>query len=240
MIEVRNLSIGYRNGKHETCIASGIDARIDDGRLCCLIGRNGTGKSTLLRTLAGLLPSLEGSIMIGSQNCDPVNIARTNDNEKSHLVSVVLTGHPDTGMLKVRDVVGFGRIPYSGILGALSDQDNQSIDNAIELVGIRNLEDKEIDCLSDGEYQKVMIAKALAQETPVILLDEPSAFLDWPSKKELMDLLENLAHEYGKTILLSSHDLDIIKDKADTYWAMERQDGKVILRQTDCLSTEMI
>ncbi|MCQ2057363.1 MAG: ABC transporter ATP-binding protein [Bacteroidaceae bacterium] len=239
MIEVRNLSIGYRNGKRKTCIASCIDARIDDGRLCCLTGRNGTGKSTLLRTLAGLLPPLSGSVTAGCDGTLPISIAEASDSGKSRLVSIVLTGHTDTGLLKVRDVVGFGRIPYSGILGKLSCQDKLAVDRAIRLVGIEDLEHKDIDCLSDGEYQKVMIAKALAQETPVILLDEPSAFLDWPSKHELMDLLVRLAHEHGKTILLSSHDLDIIRDRADVYWTMARTDGNCILRQSDRLPSEM-
>ncbi len=239
MIEVRNLSIGYSSGRRSTCIASGIDARIDDGRLCCLTGRNGTGKSTLLRTLAGLLPPLDGSISIGSSDNNPADIAKVTDSEKSRLVSIVLTGHSDNGLLTVRDVIGFGRIPYSGILGTLSQRDEEAIDRAIELVRIRNLEFKDINCLSDGEYQKVMIAKALAQETPVILLDEPSAFLDWPSKRELIELLLRLAHEHSKTILLSSHDLDIIKDRADVYWTMEKTDGNNTLRQSDHLTMIM-
>ena len=240
MIEARNLSIGYGSGRHRTCIASGIDARIDDGRLCCLVGRNGTGKSTLLRTLAGLLPALDGSIMAsGPDKADTTDLTSAKDSEKTRLVSVVLTGHPDAGMLKVRDVVGFGRIPFSGILGGLSDPDEKAIDNAIRLVGIEELEQKDIDCLSDGEYQKVMIAKALAQETPVILLDEPSAFLDYPSKLELMDLLAGLAHNEGKTILLSSHDLDIVNGRADMYWIMEKRNGESRLTTSSELTFQL-
>lgn len=240
MLEVRNLSIGYRNGRHTVCIASGIDARIDDGRLCCLTGRNGTGKSTLLRTLAGLLPPLDGSVAVGCCQSPCTDMTKAGNKEKSHMVSIVLTGHPDIGLLKVRDVVSFGRIPYSGILGALSAQDKDAVDKAIELTGIKDLASKDIDCLSDGEYQKVMIAKALAQETPVILLDEPSAFLDWTSKHELMNLLASLSHEQSKTILLSSHDLDIIKGRADVYWNMERTNDSSTLKQTDSLPCDYI
>lgn len=236
MIEVRNLSIGYRSGRKESRLACGIGARIDDGRLCCLVGRNGTGKSTLLRTLAGLLPALAGNIFVsGSDEQHSTDMSKADDSTRSRLVSVVLTGHPDTGLLKVRDVVGFGRIPYSSILGKLSRDDNAAIDSAISLVGIQDLEDKDIDCLSDGEYQKVMIAKALAQQTPVILLDEPSAFLDYPSKLELMELLARLAHDEGKTILLSSHDLDIVNGRADRYWIMEKQDGRSVLSESSSL-----
>ena len=127
-------------------------------------------------------------------------------------------------------MVSFGRIPYLGLWGNLTETDKKIIDSSFEKTGIVHLKNCYFDELSDGERQKVMVAKALAQQTPVILLDEPSAFLDYPSKEDLMKLLKNLAHSENKSILLSSHDLDIIRRFADDYWIMEKNMGEVILR----------
>ena len=232
MITLKGLSIGYMNGRHTKCVARGIDAGMKEGSLTCLVGSNGIGKSTLLRTIAGLVPPLEGSILIkDNATGELTDTGLLNDVDRARLISVVLTGHGDENMLSVYDVVSFGRIPYSGLWGGLSDADKDAISPAIGLVGIESLAECDINRLSDGERQKVMIAKALAQQTPVILLDEPSAFLDYPSKHELMRLLVNLAHNEGKTILLSSHDLDIISNYADSYWIMERSDAGSTLRQ---------
>ena len=232
MIAIKGLSIGYRNGRHTKCVARGIDAGMTEGSLTCLVGSNGIGKSTLLRTIAGLTPSLDGRILIKDNTTgEYIDATSLNDVDRARLISVVLTGRGNENMLSVYDVVSFGRIPYSGIWGGLSNADKDAIDHAISLVGIESLAECDINCLSDGERQKVMIAKALAQQTPVILLDEPSAFLDYPSKHELMRLLVDLAHNEGKTILLSSHDLDIISNYADYYWIMERSDAGNTLKQ---------
>lgn len=232
MIELEDLSIGYpvkrkKKDIHYT-LASNINATLDYGQLICLVGVNGVGKSTLLKTLAGFIPPVSGRIWISDES-RKISITDMSEVEKSKLLGVVLTRNEDNELLSVYDVVSLGRTPYTGIWGSLSEHDREIVDNAIRLVGIESLRNRYINELSDGERQKVMIAKALSQETSTILLDEPSAFLDYPSKEELMRLLVKLAHEEHKAILLSSHDLDIIRRFADGYWIMEKKSGKVVL-----------
>ncbi|MBO5932500.1 MAG: ABC transporter ATP-binding protein [Bacteroidaceae bacterium] len=233
MIEIENLSIGYKKGNrnHSAPLATGLNAALRAGELTCLVGVNGVGKSTLLKTISGFVKPLEGEIRINDiENGKWLSIANLTEVEKSRLLSVVLTERGEVSHLSAYDVVSFGRIPYSGLWGTLSDTDKSIIDNSFTKVGIDHLKSRYFDELSDGERQKVMVAKALAQETPMIILDEPSAFLDYPSKEELMDLLRYLAHSYNKAILLSSHDLDIIRRYADRYWIMEKNMGEARLR----------
>lgn len=232
MIELEDLSIGYpvkrkKKDIHYT-LAANINATLDYGQLICLVGVNGVGKSTLLKTIAGFIPPVSGRIWISDESMKS-SITDLSEVEKSKLLGVVLTRNEDNELLSVYDVVSLGRTPYTGIWGSLSEHDREIVDNAIRLVGIESLRNRYINELSDGERQKVMIAKALSQETSTILLDEPSAFLDYPSKEELMRLLVKLAHEEHKAILLSSHDLDIIRRFADGYWIMEKKSGKVVL-----------
>jgi iron complex transport system ATP-binding protein len=234
MIELEDLSIGYpvkrkKKDIHDT-LASNINANLDYGQLICLVGVNGVGKSTLLKTISGFIPPVSGNIWISDESKENrSSITDLREVEKSKLLGVVLTRNEDNELLSVYDVVSLGRTPYTGIWGSLSEHDKVIVDDAIKLVGIESLRDRFINELSDGERQKVMIAKALSQETSAIILDEPSAFLDYPSKEELMRLLVKLAHEEHKAILLSSHDLDIIRRFADGYWIMEKQSGKVVL-----------
>ena len=217
-ITLQNLSIGYRVKNHETrVVASGINASIKRGELTCLLGANGVGKSTLLRTLSTFQPKLEGEILIESRN-----ISTFNDRELSRVIGVVLTEKPDIRNMSVRELVALGRSPYTGFWGTLHDDDWHEVDDAIEAVRISNLSQRMIHTLSDGERQKVMIAKALAQQTPVIYLDEPTAFLDFPSKVEMMQLLRRLAQEKDKTIFLSTHDFELALQVADTLWLMEK------------------
>lgn len=232
MIRLENLSIGYRKRKLSNLgpLATGLNAELSAGVLTCLVGVNGVGKSTLLKTISGFVKPLAGDVWVK----DPVNgrehsVANLSDSERSRLLSVVLTERGEASHLSAFDVVSFGRIPYAGLWGKLSEEDKRLIDNAFNKVGISHLKERSFDELSDGERQKVMVAKALAQQTPVIILDEPSAFLDYPSKEELMDLLRNLAHNENKAILLSSHDLDIIKRYTDNYWIMEKKMGEVCI-----------
>lgn len=217
-ITLQNLSIGYRVKNHETrVVASGINASIKRGELTCLLGANGVGKSTLLRTLSAFQPKLEGEILIESRN-----ISTFNDRELSRVIGVVLTEKPDIRNMSVRELVALGRSPYTGFWGTLHDDDWHEVDDAIEAVRISSLSQRMIHTLSDGERQKVMIAKALAQQTPVIYLDEPTAFLDFPSKVEMMQLLRRLAQEKDKTIFLSTHDFELALQVSDTLWLMEK------------------
>ena len=215
-IRLSNLCIGYRSKNGTRVVAAGINATIRSGELTCLLGANGVGKSTLLRTLSAFQPKLDGEIMMRSQE-----ISSFTDKELSRMIGVVLTEKPDIRNMTVRELVALGRSPYTGFWGTLHDDDWQVVDEAISIIRIEALQDRMIHTLSDGERQKVMIAKALAQQTPVIYLDEPTAFLDFPSKVEMMQLLRRLAREQQKTIFLSTHDFELALQVADTLWLME-------------------
>ena len=211
MILLKKLSIGYRQKTDSRKVLKDINLSIFSGELVCLLGPNGIGKSTLLRTLSGLLPKLSGTIMINGRALEEYS-----EKELSKQVGVVLTDHPQLRNMRVEELVALGRAPYTNFFGGLSSEDKVFVDEAISLVGIDKLRGRMIRELSDGERQKVMIARALAQQTPVIILDEPTAFLDFPSKVEVMKLLRNLAHDMHKTILLSTHDLDLAVRLAHT------------------------
>ena len=217
-IRLSNLSIGYRGKNGTRVVATGISAAIRSGELTCLLGANGVGKSTLLRTLSAFQPKLDGEVLIEGKE-----ITTFNDKELSRLIGVVLTEKPDIKNMSVRELVALGRSPYTGFWGTLHEDDWQVVDEAIHAVRIEPLRERMIHTLSDGERQKVMIAKALAQQTPVIFLDEPTAFLDFPSKVEMMQLLRRLAREQQKTIFLSTHDFELALQVADTLWLMEPQ-----------------
>lgn len=219
MLKLYNLVTGYMTGRDKAFVSCPISASLEAGKLTCLVGRNGIGKSTLLRTMAGIQKPVSGRLVY-SDGTNELDVAKTNADVLSKLVSIVLTTLSGVEGLCAYDVVSMGRLPYTGILGSLTSDDRHFADAAMELTGISKLSDRSFDSLSDGEKQKVMIAKSIAQQTPVILLDEPSAFLDYPSKLELMQLLRQLAHEYGKTVLLSSHDLDMVKKTADSFWIL--------------------
>lgn len=209
--ELRNLTIGY--GKLVVC--DNIQASLQAGELTCLLGPNGTGKSTLLRTLCAFQPALAGKLLL-----DGKDIHDLSSQELSRRLGVVLTDRVSIPGLSVRDLIAMGRSPYTNYWGKLTASDEAIIDQSIEECGIQNLVERDSTTLSDGERQKVMIAKALAQQTPIILLDEPTAFLDFPSKVETMLLLSRLAHQGGKSILISTHDLDLALQTSDRLWLM--------------------
>ncbi|MBO4985597.1 MAG: ABC transporter ATP-binding protein [Bacteroides sp.] len=216
-IRINKLSIGYRTKEGEKQVATGICADICAGELTCLLGENGVGKSTLLRTLSAFQPKLDGQVCIQGKE-----LSEYTDKELSHLIAVVLTERPDVQNLTVREMVGLGRTPYTDFWGRLAEADEAMVDEAMKLVGITALHTRMVHTLSDGERQKVMIAKALAQETPIIFLDEPTAFLDFPSKVEMMLLLRRLSRQTGKTIFLSTHDVELALQIADKLWLMSR------------------
>jgi iron complex transport system ATP-binding protein len=216
-VELNDLSIGYRSKQGVRVVAEGLTAQLQRGQLTCLLGENGIGKSTLLRTLAAFQPKLSGSIMIGGRELESYS-----ERELARTIGIVLTEKPDVQQMTVMELVEMGRAPYTGFWGRLNEADRKACHEAIALIGIEPLKDRMVQTLSDGERQKVMIAKALAQGTPIILLDEPTAFLDFPSKVEIMLLLSRLAHEMGKTIFLSTHDLDLALQTSDCLWLMGR------------------
>jgi len=221
-IEVRNLAIGY-TGKHSIKrVAEGISDSISSGYLTCLLGENGAGKTTLLRTLSGFQPALEGEISLMGKALESYK-----EKELATVIAVVLTERSNLQNMTVFELVGMGRSPYTGFWGRLSKEDRDIVDRAIAMVGIEALKDRMVQTLSDGERQKVMIAKALSQQTPVIFLDEPTAFLDYPSKVEILQLLHRLSREADKTIFLSTHDLELALQIADRLWLMAKGRGVV-------------
>ena len=215
-VVLQDLSIGYQTKGNEKVVASHLNAVINRGELTCLLGRNGIGKSTLLRTLAAFQPKLGGCVMMHERE-----IADYTDKELSREIGIVLTEKPDVQNMTVTELVSMGRSPYTGFWGTLTDEDKRIVVEAIRLVGIDALASRMVHTLSDGERQKVMIAKALAQQTPVIYLDEPTAFLDFPSKVEMMQLLHRLAVDEQNTIFLSTHDVELALQLADCLWLME-------------------
>ena len=217
-VELHHLSIGYKVKNTWRVVVEDINASLEEGRMTCLIGPNGVGKSTLLRTLSAFQPKIGGEILLQGKD-----LSQYTEKQLARLIGVVLTEKPDVQNMSVREIVGLGRSPYTGFWGTLNDDDWQAVDQALQQVGITDLARRMIQTLSDGERQKVMIAKALAQQTPIIYLDEPTAFLDFPSKVEVMQLLHQLAHEEGKTIFLSTHDVELSLQMADCIWLMESE-----------------
>lgn len=207
-------------GYGKKAILSDINQTLQAGQMVCLLGANGAGKSTILRTLAGFLPPLSGKVLIDGRDLTSLSIS-----ERSKAVSVVLTERVEVPYMKVRDLVGMGRSPYTGFFGKLTKEDKIIVSEAIEMVGIGNLAERTIDTLSDGERQKAFMAKALAQQTPIILLDEPTAFLDFHAKLGTLRLMLRLAHETDKTIFLSTHDVEMALRLSDLLWIV--QDGEI-------------
>ena len=218
-IQLIDLGIGYQTKHGVKSVAEHISGAIRSGELTCLLGANGVGKSTLLRTLSAFQPKTSGQIVIEGRELDTYT-----DKELSRRIGVVLTEKPDVRNMTVRELVSLGRSPYTGFWGTYSRDDLQIVDEAIAQVGIETLSRRMVQTLSDGERQKVMIAKALAQQTPVIYLDEPTAFLDYPSKVEVLQLLRRISRTAGKIIFLSTHDVELALQLADTIWLMSREE----------------
>lgn len=206
MIELKNFGIGF-GGR---TLLKDVDARFEPATLTALIGRNGTGKSTLLRAVAGLNSGYSGKIIIGGTDLSAVGPP-----ELSRLMAMVSTRRPRIPNMTCRAAVEVGRAPYTGWTGSLSAADRAIVDEAMAATSTAGFAGRPLDSLSDGECQRVMIARAVAQDTPVILLDEPTSFLDLPGRYELCDLLAGLAHTGRKTIVFSTHELDIALDRAD-------------------------
>jgi len=215
LIDIKNLTIGYSHKGNNKIVHENINGSLFSGELTCLLGHNGAGKSTLLRTLSGFQAALSGDVYV-----DGVPLKESSNEDLAKMISVVLTEKVNIQNITVEELVSYGRSPYTGFFGRLTEEDKKLIDNAIEMVGITSMKNRMVQNLSDGERQKVMIAKALVQDTPVIFLDEPAAFLDLPSKVELMQLLHRLTTETDKVIFIVTHDLDLALQTADKIWLL--------------------
>ena len=219
IIRTTNLSIGYiPRGGVRYVVHDALNLRLFPGEVTCLLGLNGAGMSTLLRTLCGFQPALGGAIELDGRPLDSYSGAA-----RSRLLGVVLTERTNAGGITVRELVSLGRHPYTGFFGRLREEDRAIVGESLAAVGIAHKAESYVSELSDGERQKAMIAKALAQRCPVIILDEPTAFLDVTSRIEAMMLLRRLATEQGKAILLSSHDLELAIQLADRLWLQEKE-----------------
>ncbi|MDR2840900.1 MAG: ABC transporter ATP-binding protein [Paludibacter sp.] len=215
VLTLKNLSIGYKK-QHSACfIQKKLNLQLCQGEMICLIGTNGVGKSTLMKTISGLLPALEGTVLLNDKAIDNLTLS-----DKSKLLTHVLTEKIDIKNATVFDIVAFGRNPYTNRWGKLSDDDKHKIEESLDLVHLADKQHNLLSELSDGEQQRAMIAKALAQDTAVMLLDEPTSHLDLPNRVEIMLLLHRLAHQTGKAILLSTHELDLALQAADKVWLM--------------------
>ena len=221
-LTTQHVSIGYTgtrlSTKQRRVVAQGLNLILQQGELVCLLGPNGTGKSTLMRTLAGAQPALHGRVYIGSDDVHGLPAA-----EVARRMAVVLTERVDVGHLSAYGLVALGRYPYTNWLGQLTANDHAAIQAAMRAARCESLAQRIVGELSDGERQRVMIARALAQAAPIILLDEPTAFLDLPRRIEIMLLLRTLAHDAGKAILVSTHDLDLALHYADQLWLMPKE-----------------
>ena len=254
-ISTNKLTIGYADGdrqssafSHQKVVQSNLTFSLYAGEMVCMLGPNGCGKSTLLRTLAGLQPALEGTC-----NLSPSLQGRSGEASKN--IALVLTERLSLENTTVHDVVAMGRYPYTSFLGGLTDADEQIIEEALQQVGFYAPPFREgegvgtsmFNAHSDGEKQRILIAKALAQQTPIILLDEPTAHLDLPHRILILRLLRKLAHEQGKTILISTHELDLALALSDRILLMKTmEDGKAAdyyldtaenLRKTDAFTS---
>lgn len=204
-LSAEQLDIGYRDKKGQTTVASGIGFEATAGEVIGIVGVNGIGKSTLLRTLAGLLPALSGSVQIDKEAVERIPALRL-----SRLVSVVLTDPIATKNLSVRELITLGRQPYTNWLGSLAEEDLHQIQEVVSRLDLSEMLDKKCYELSDGQFQRVLIGRALAQDTPIMLLDEPTMHLDLFHKVQLLKLLRDIARVTEKIVVFTSHELNLV------------------------------
>lgn len=214
LLQLKNIAVGYDGHP----LYGGVNAGVGAGQLVTLIGGNGAGKSTLLRCITGRLHPMEGCVEICGRP-----LTELSQRELARLVSIVNTGQTHAGALTVLQLVALGRQPHTGFWGRLSEKDMALAGDALEAVGMLGYASRRVASLSDGERQKVMIARALAQDTPVMVLDEPTAFLDVASRIEITRLLAGMAHERGRAIVLSTHDISTSLRLSDQLWLIADQ-----------------
>ncbi|WP_218603937.1 ABC transporter ATP-binding protein [Pseudonocardia abyssalis] len=216
-LHLDHLTVGHRRGP---AVLSGVSLDARPGELTALLGPNGAGKSTLLRTVAGLLPAVAGSVSLGGTDLPALAPA-----ERARRVAVVLTERVDGGLLTARELVGLGRHPHTGARGTLRAADHAAVDDALAAVRAAEFADRRVGRLSDGERQRVLVARALAQAPDLLLLDEPTAFLDAPSRVSVTGLLRRLARDRGIVVVVSTHDVELALRVADRVWLLDRAGG---------------
>lgn len=229
-IETKHLDIGYG----QKVVQHQLSLSTCEGELTALCGPNGAGKSTLLRTLCGLQPALGGEVIINGKQLQEMK-----DADRAKAMALVLTDKIMEDRLTVFDLVAMGRVPFLAWHGGLSKKDVEMTEESLRQVGLLHKRNDNITNISDGERQRVMVAKALAQETPIILLDEPTSHLDLPSRIEITLLLKELAHATNKTIILSTHELDLAIQSADHIWLMNRQGVRAAIPEDLMIDGEM-
>lgn len=231
VLKTKDLVIGYK-GKG---ILPPINVALNEGNLIALIGPNGAGKSTLFKTLTANIQPVSGNIeLLGKK------LSSYSPKEKASLIGLVLTERPDDIFLKVYDVVASGRCPYTNFFGRIEKEDEVIIIESLEIVGVKHLINRYFDTLSDGEKQKVMIAKTIAQNTPIIFMDEPTAFIDYPSKIELFSLMKMLTKKRKKTIIFSSHDLELLLRYTDDIWIISKNRELISGKKDDLIKDGII
>ena len=223
VLQTSALRIGYKNGgKSPKLVADNLNLTLNAGEFVCLVGPNGVGKSTLLRTMTGLQPKLAGEIQLSGKRLEAYP-----PRELASQVSVVLTNPISVGAMRVDELAAMGRFPFTGLFDRMSEHDWDVVHETLRVVGVDKLSQRYVHTLSDGERQKVMIARALTQEPRLLVLDEPTAYLDLPGRVVVMDLLHDLAFGHDKAVLTSTHDLDLALRHADRIWLMD-DEGQII------------
>ncbi len=216
ILALKNLAIGYRPSRKQTkVVAENLSVNLKAGELVCLLGPNGAGKSTLMRTIAGMQPPIGGEVLLGG-----TNIHQISSRDLAKKLSVVLTEKITIGTLSAYSLVALGRYPHTNWAGTLTTRDHEIVRQSIEIVGAADLANRNVSELSDGERQKIMVARALAQEPRILILDEITAFLDLPRRVDIMRMLREMTRKTGKAVLLSTHDLDLALRTADKLWLL--------------------
>lgn len=220
MLETRDLEVGYLSQKSRLSVSKNISFRLPQGEMAAIVGVNGIGKSTLLRTLGRVQTKLGGTIMVNDRV-----IENYKSTDWARELSVVLTDPLTSKNLTVQQLISLGRHPYTNWIGTLSGKDIDKIQEAIKLVGLSKLRHKKCYELSDGQLQKVMIARALAQDTRIMLLDEPTTHLDMYHKVQILKILQSIAHQTGKIVLYTTHEIDLAIQLCDKILIMEKQEN---------------